>query len=92
MLTGNHLNEFLGTMFFVYVIIVVKEPVAIALALLAAILASKKGMTAHFNPAVSLAKAMQKGLHNNDLWLLPLSQIAGALAAVELTKLPGLRL
>ena len=83
---NNYLNEFLGTLFFTYVILVIKEPVAIALALLTAILASKSGSTAHFNPAVSIAVSSKSSMPMEKLMYLIFSQVAGALVAVELTK------
>ena len=49
--------EFLGTMFFLYVILVTGDAVAIGLALTAVIFILGKTSGGHFNPAVSVMMA-----------------------------------
>ena len=78
--------EFLGTMFFLYVILATGDAVAIGLALMAAIFIVGKSSGGHFNPAVSVVMAMAGKMNMNDLAPYILAQIAGGLAALELFK------
>lgn len=78
--------EFLGTMFFLYVILATGDAVAIGLALMAAIFIVGKSSGGHFNPAVSVAMAMAGKMNMKDLAPYILAQIAGGLAALELFK------
>ena len=50
--------EFLGTLFFLYVILATGDAVAIGLGLMAAIFILGKKSGGHFNPAVSVMMAM----------------------------------
>ena len=54
------LVEFLGTVFFLYVIIAVGNPLAIGLALAVAIMIGGKISGGHFNPAVSIMMVAAK--------------------------------
>lgn len=78
--------EFLGTMFFLYIILATGDAVAIGLALMAAIFIVGKSSGGHFNPAVSVAMAMAGKMNMKDLAPYILAQIAGGLAALELFK------
>ena len=78
--------EFLGTMFFLYVILAVGDAVAIGLALVAAIFIVGKSSGGHFNPAVSVVMAMAGKMNMKDLAPYILAQVAGGLAALELFK------
>ena len=78
--------EFLGTMFFLYVILATGDAVAIGLALMAAIFIVGKSSGGHCNPAVSVAMAMAGKMNMKDLAPYILAQIAGGLAALELFK------
>jgi|TARA_X000000368_G_scaffold358016_1_gene300677 aquaporin Z len=78
--------EFLGTMFFLYVILATGDAVAIGLALMAAIFIVGKSSGGHFNPAVSVVMAMAGKMNMKDLAPYILAQIAGGLAALELFK------
>ena len=80
------LAEFLGTMFFLYVILAVGDAVAIGLALVAAIFIVGKSSGGHFNPAVSVVMAMAGKMNMKDLAPYILAQVAGGLAALELFK------
>jgi aquaporin Z len=78
--------EFLGTMFFLYIILATGDAVAIGLALMAAIFIVGKSSGGHFNPAVSVAMAMAGKMNMKDLAPYILAQVSGGLAALELFK------
>ena len=83
---NKFLVEFLGTLFFVFIIVSVGHPIAIGAALTLAILLGAKISGGHFNPAVSVAMAMAGKLPVNDLMLYAGSQVAGAVVALQLKK------
>jgi len=78
--------EFLGTMFFLYVILASGNPLAIGLALVVAILVGGKISGGNFNPAVSVMMTAAGKLNKNDLLPYIVAQVAGGLAALELHK------
>ena len=78
--------EFLGTMFFLYVILATGDGVAIGLALIAVIFILGKTSGGHFNPAVSVMMAAAGKLNMKDLAPYVVAQVAGGLAALELYK------
>ena len=78
--------EFLGTMFFLYVILASGNPLAIGLALVVAILVGGKISGGNFNPAVSVMMAVSGKLSMADLAPYLVAQVAGGLAALELYK------
>jgi aquaporin Z len=78
--------EFLGTMFFLYVILATGDAVAIGLALMAVIFILGEASGGHFNPAVSVMLAAAGKLSMKDLAPYVIAQIAGGLAALELYK------
>jgi|TARA_B110000902_G_C14195161_1_gene545623 aquaporin Z len=80
------LVEFLGTVFFLYVILAVGNPLAIGLALAVAIMVGGKISGGHFNPAVSVMMVAAKKLRMNEAAPYILAQIAGGLVALELHK------
>tara|TARA_B100001093_G_scaffold520477_1_gene616436 strand:- start:573 stop:845 length:273 start_codon:yes stop_codon:yes gene_type:complete len=80
------LAEFLGTMFFLYVILATGDAVAIGLALMAAIFILGKTSGGHFNPAVSVMLAAAGKMSMKDLAPYIVAQVAGGLAALELYK------
>ena len=80
------LAEFLGTMFFLYVILATGDAVAIGLALMAVIFILGKTSGGHFNPAVSVMMAAAGKVSMKDLAPYIIAQIAGGLAALELYK------
>ena len=80
------LAEFLGTMFFLYVILATGDAVAIGLALMAVIFILGKTSGGHFNPAVSVMLAAAGKVSMKDLAPYIIAQIAGGLAALELYK------
>lgn len=80
------LAEFLGTMFFLYVILATGDAIAIGLALITVILIAGKISGGHFNPAVSVMMAMAGKLSMNNLAPYILAQVGGGLAALEFYK------
>ncbi len=83
---NKFLVEFLGTLFFLYVIISTGNPLAIGAALAIAILVGGKISGENFNPAVSVMMVSAGKLPKNDLIPYILAQVAGGLAALELYK------
>ena len=80
------LAEFLGTMFFLYVILATGDAVAIGLALMIVIFILGKVSGGNFNPAVSVMLAMAGKLSMKDLAPYVVDQVLGGLAALELYK------
>lgn len=80
------LAEFLGTMFFLYVILATGDAVAIGLALTIVIFLLGKVSGGNFNPAVSVMLAMAGKLSMKDLAPYIVAQVLGGLAALELYK------
>lgn len=78
--------EFLGTLFFVYIILATGNPLAIGAALAFVILLLRNISGGHVNPAVSIAMAVAGKLPVNELIPYVVSQSLGALVALELYK------
>ena len=78
--------EFLGTMFFLYVILATGDAVAIGLALMTVIFILGKVSGGNFNPAVSVMLAAAGKLSMKDLAPYVIAQVAGGLAALEIYK------
>jgi len=83
---NKYLVEFLGTTFFIFVIISIGHPIAIGAALTLAILLGGKISGGHFNPAVSVAMTIAGKLKTNDLMMYVLAQVAGGTVAYQLYK------
>lgn len=83
---NKFLVEFLGSLFFIFIILAIGNPIAIGSALTLAILLGGKISGGHFNPAVSTTMAMAGKLPLNDLALYVLSQVAGGAVAFQLHK------
>jgi aquaporin Z len=83
---NKFLVEFLGTLFFLYVILATGNALAIGAALAIAILIGGKISGGNFNPAVSIMMVAAGKLPKNDLIPYILAQVAGGLAALELFK------
>ena len=83
----KYFAEFLGTLFFVFVIIASGDVLAIgaALAIVISIIGGISG--GHVNPAVTLAFFVKGTFPRSDLMPYILAQVAGGFAAVELHKL-----
>ena len=80
----NYLVEFIGTIFFVYVILAIGNPLASGAALALAILLAQNTSGGHFNPAVSLAMTSAGGLPVTELFPYITAQMFGALVAHQL--------
>lgn len=83
------LVEFIGTFFFLYVIIATGNVVAICLALAAAIYLGEKISGSNFNPAVTIMLVLAKRQKMSTLVPYIIAQIAGGIAALELYKRIG---
>lgn len=78
--------EFLGTFFFLYIILATGNALAIGAALAIAILVGGKISGGHFNPAVSVMMCMADKLPKHDLFAYVIAQISGGIAAYETYK------
>lgn len=82
----NYLVEFLGTLFFVYVILATGNPLAIGVALALVILVCSKTSGGYVNPAVSIVMASAGKLNINDLLPYIIAQVLGGLTALQVYK------
>lgn len=83
---NKYLVEFVGTLFFLYVIIATGNAFAIGAALTIAIMVGGKISGGHFNPAVTIMMTAAKKMSSKDTIPYILAQVAGGLAAFELYK------
>jgi glycerol uptake facilitator-like aquaporin len=82
----KYLVEFLGTAFFIYVILATGNPLAIGLALTLAILMSANVSGGMINPAVTIVMVSAGKLETSELVPYCLAQVLGGLTALELYK------
>ena len=82
----NYLVEFLGTAFFVYVILATGNPLAMGAALALAVLLTLNISGGHINPAVTIVMASAGKIPTSDIIPYCLAQIFGGLTALELYK------
>ena len=82
----KYLAEFLGTIFFVYVILATGNPLAIGAALALVILLTSRISGGHMNPAVSIVMASSGKIPTSDLMPYVIAQILGGLVALEIFK------
>lgn len=83
---NKYLVEFLGTMFFIYIIISTGNPLAIGAALTVGIMLSKNISGGNFNPALTITLTKANKVSYSDMIPYILAQVAGGLAALELYK------
>lgn len=83
----NYVVEYLGTFFFLFVIIYTGNAIAIGAALALAILVGGKISGGNFNPAVSIMLASAGKLPRKDVVPYIISQVAGGLSALALYNL-----
>ncbi len=83
---NKYIAEFLGTLFFLYVILATGKAVPIGLALMAAIIILGPISGGNFNPAVSVIMTAAGKLPAGDLLPYVVAQVAGGLVALELHK------
>ena len=81
------LAEFLGTMFFLYVILATGDAVAIGLGLTVAIMVIGKHSGGHFNPAVSVMKYVDGAIKSKDLMFYVAAQVLGGLVALKIFQM-----
>ncbi len=83
----KYLAEFVGTMFFLLVILSTGgEALAVGAALAIAIMVVGKLSGGHLNPAVTVMMAVAKKMNSNDVLPYIVAQVAGGLVALELHK------
>jgi glycerol uptake facilitator-like aquaporin len=82
----NYLVEFLGSTFFVYIILTTGNPLAIGAALALVILLTMNVSGGYINPAVTIAMVSAGKLPTNDIVPYCVAQIFGALVALEIYK------
>ena len=82
----NYLAEFIGTLFFVYIILATGNPLAIGAALALSMLMTANLSGGHMNPAVTIVMASLGKIETNDIVPYVLAQVFGALVALELFK------
>jgi len=78
--------EFLGTFVFTLALVLSSEPLPIGLALMAMIYVGGHISGAHYNPAISVASWVQRGLNNEALLSYVGAQILGAAGAIMLAR------
>ena len=81
------LVEFVGTLFFLYVILATGNWLAIGAALAIAVFLGGPISGGNFNPAVTIMMVTSGKQPKSDLVPYILAQVAGGLAALELSKL-----
>ena len=82
----NYLAEFVGTTFFIFVILATGNPLAIGAALTLSILMTANISGGHMNPAVTIVMASLGKIGTNDIIPYVMAQIFGGLVALELFK------
>lgn len=81
-----YFTEFIGAIFFMYVVLVTNNPLAIGGALALVRLVAQPVSGGHINPAVSIAMTSAGKLPIQELLPYCVSQILGALVALEIFK------
>ena len=82
----TYLAEFIGTLFFVYVILATGNPLAIGAALALAILLTQNISGGHINPAVTITMVSAGKLDVNEILPYVLAQVFGGLVALQIYK------
>jgi glycerol uptake facilitator-like aquaporin len=82
----KYLVEFIGTLFFVYVILATGNPLAIGAALALTILLTRSVSLGMINPAVTIVMASAKKISTDEIIPYVLAQVFGGLAALEIYK------
>jgi len=83
--------EYLGTLFFLYIILLSGNAVAIGAALTLVILLGGAISGGHFNPAVTVMMVMANKLPSSEVFPYILAQVAGGITALELYRRVPLR-
>lgn len=87
----KYLAEFLGVLFFVYVVLATGNILAIAAAYALALILTVASSGGYLNPAITIAMAAAGKLETTDILAFSLAQILGGLVALELYKRYGVR-
>jgi aquaporin Z len=87
----KYLAEFLGVLFFVYVVLATGNILAIAAAYALALILTVTSSGGYLNPAITIAMAAAGKLETTDILAYSLAQILGGLVALELFKRYGVR-
>jgi glycerol uptake facilitator-like aquaporin len=82
----NYLAEFTGSLFVVYIFLATGNPLAIGAAFALAILLTASLSGGHINPAITIAMASLGQLSTSEIIPYILSQLFGALVAVEVYR------
>ena len=82
----KYLVEFIGTLFFAYVVFATGNPLAIGAALALVLLLTSKVSGGYLNPALSIAMVSSGNLSTSDLIPYIIAQALGALVALEIYK------
>ena len=82
----EYLVEFLGTAFFVFIIISTGNPLAIGAALALVILLAKNISGGHMNPAVTISMSAMGSLPSTQVIPYCIAQVLGGLVAVQLYR------
>ena len=83
---NKYLVEFVGTLFFLYVILATGNALAIGAALAICILIGGKISGGHFNPAVTVMMGLGKKMPTKDMFPYILAQVAGGIVALEIYR------
>ena len=83
---NKYIVEFVGTLFFIYVILATGNAIAIGAALAVAIMVGGGISGGNFNPAVTITMALAGKLKSADVIPYVVAQVAGGLVALELYK------
>jgi aquaporin Z len=82
----QYVVEYLGTVFFLYVIIATGNPLAIGAALVLSIYLGGPISGGNFNPAVTILMVLSKKQPMSSLMPYLIAQVLGALTVLELYK------
>ena len=83
---NKYLVEFLGAVFFVYIILATGNPLAIGAALALAMVLTSNISGGHITPVVSITMAAAGKLPSTDVLPYCMAQILGGLVALEIYK------
>jgi glycerol uptake facilitator-like aquaporin len=83
---NKYLVEFLGSIFFIYVVLATGNALAIGAALALIILLTKNISGGHINPAITITMAAAGQITNVEIIPYCITQILGGLVALELYK------
>ena len=79
--------EFIGSIFFIFVVIATRAAIPIGLALMLCILIGGNISGGHFNPAVTIAMTLNNKIAPKQAMMYIIAQILGGISGVLLHKL-----